>query len=176
MGYSEEWLCSIFSNLTDELSSALRNAVFSINIMQQYNLSRAEWSDYNCLRSASLSYFGAENAWEEEPWRYESCGIDADELSLYTKATQAVYRISVDPYTRRQTEYYANPRLCDMMGMAVEELLGNVAARRLPQHVSHLDFVFCLVAELKSSLEVESVSYVRWAWPGERGAESEGER
>jgi hypothetical protein len=51
-----------------------------------------------------------------------------------------VRRVTLDPFTGRVTEYYANAAYCRLAGGAsVEEHLAAVAARALPEHVTQLD-------------------------------------
>jgi hypothetical protein len=52
VGYSEAWLCSIFSNLSDELSHALQEAWFATMLMEWMRMKVAENSLHNLTRNA----------------------------------------------------------------------------------------------------------------------------
>lgn len=60
-GFSEDWLCAIFSNLTEELYSALQAAWLSMMIIQRERMLMAEDSMHNRLYRATASVLGALN-------------------------------------------------------------------------------------------------------------------
>jgi hypothetical protein len=114
-GFSEEWLCSIFSNLTDELHVALRAATVSAFIIHKYNMMRAESSTYNRMRLAMGWLFGRCNEedqvilsfdkrflysltagsaqqWQDQPWRYEGSGMEDEELGVFDRARVGIAR------------------------------------------------------------------------------------
>jgi hypothetical protein len=51
VGLSEDWLCSIFSNLTEDLSVALRAAWLSGMIVHKYHMLQAEASAFSRMRA-----------------------------------------------------------------------------------------------------------------------------
>ena len=57
-GLSEEWLCSLFGNLPEDLCDALRAAYVSSLIVHKHNMTRAETSTHNRMRYAIGSIFG----------------------------------------------------------------------------------------------------------------------
>ena len=50
-GYSEEWLCTIFSNLTDDLYVALRAAWLSGMIVHKHHMLQAGQSEFSRMRA-----------------------------------------------------------------------------------------------------------------------------
>jgi hypothetical protein len=52
LGYSEDWLCSIFANLTEDLYVALRAAWLSGMIVHKYRMLQAEQSDLCRIRAS----------------------------------------------------------------------------------------------------------------------------
>ena len=51
-GFSEAWLSSIFSNLTEDLYVALRAAWLSGMIVHKYHMLHAEQTEFSRIRSA----------------------------------------------------------------------------------------------------------------------------
>ena len=70
------------------------------------------------------------------------------------------------PSSRRRTEYYANPALCRIVGLPIEELLARVGAANLPEHMSPLDHLCGMIEGVICSLNDSWVDVVRWTWPG----------
>mmetsp|Transcript_35742 Transcript_35742/g.93760 ORF Transcript_35742/g.93760 Transcript_35742/m.93760 type:complete len:249 (-) Transcript_35742:310-1056(-) len=70
VGYPEEWLCSIFNNLPDELSEALRAAYFGVSIVHEMNMQRAQDSFCNRMRQTIRNLFGNKDEyWEVICWK-----------------------------------------------------------------------------------------------------------
>jgi hypothetical protein len=49
-GFSEEWLCSIFSNLTEDLLESLRAAWLSVMIIHLHSMQQADNTAYSQYR------------------------------------------------------------------------------------------------------------------------------
>jgi hypothetical protein len=58
VGYSEAWLCSIFSNLSDDLSHALQEAWFATMLMEWMHRKVAENNLHNLTRHAVAPVLG----------------------------------------------------------------------------------------------------------------------
>jgi hypothetical protein len=57
-GHREEWLCSMFSNLTEDLEIALRSAWLATMIVHSQSIRHAEGSVYNRTRQAIATVLG----------------------------------------------------------------------------------------------------------------------
>jgi hypothetical protein len=57
-GHSEEWLCSIFANLTEDLEIALRSAWHATMIVHYQSMRQAEGSLHNRMRQAFATVLG----------------------------------------------------------------------------------------------------------------------
>ena len=55
VGYPESWLCSIFTNLTDDLAAALRDAWLACMILRRQATRLAERSACNRMRRALVA-------------------------------------------------------------------------------------------------------------------------
>lgn len=64
-GFSEQWLCSLFGNLTEDLNVALRAALISTYIIQKHSMISAENSVFNSMRYAVGWLFGHNGEMEQ---------------------------------------------------------------------------------------------------------------
>ena len=57
LGYPEEWLCSIFANLTQDLSLALRTAWLSMMIIHKRKMCQAELTEHSHMLANARTAF-----------------------------------------------------------------------------------------------------------------------
>ena len=99
-------------------------------------------------------------------WACKLSAVDAAIRSKFRLVRRR--RQTIDPHTGRVTEVYANAAYCRLAGGAtVVAHLAQVAARRLPEHVTHMDHLCRRGPPPLApfvSLALQSFKFICWSW------------